>query len=91
MSLVGTVVGWALTIFLLFLIARMVVDWIDALGNGPQWARKAREITHAATEPVIAPVRKVLKPVRVGDFSLDLAFTVVFIAVLILRSVAFSL
>ncbi|MEU4321651.1 YggT family protein [Nocardia fluminea] len=91
MSLIGTLVGYALTIFLLLLIARMVVDWIDALGNGPQWARKAREVTHAATEPVIAPVRKVLKPVRIGDFSLDLAFTAVFIAVLILRAVAFSL
>lgn len=48
-------------------------------------------MTHAATEPVIAPVRKVLKPIRIGDFSLDLAFTAVFIAVLILRAVAFSL
>lgn len=42
MSLVGTLVGYALTVFLVLLIARMVVDWIDALGNGPQWARKAR-------------------------------------------------
>jgi YggT family protein len=40
---------------------------------------------------VIAPVRRVLRPVRIGSLSLDLAFTAVFVAVLILRSVALSL
>jgi YggT family protein len=36
-------------------------------------------------------VRRVLRPVRAGGLSIDLAFTAVFIAVLILRSIAFSL
>jgi YggT family protein len=36
-------------------------------------------------------VRRVLKPVRVGSVQIDLAFTVVFIVVLVLRSVALSL
>jgi YggT family protein len=48
-------------------------------------------LSHAVTEPVIAPVRRVLPPVRAGGMSLDLGFTVVFILVLILRSIAFSL
>jgi len=43
---------------------------------------------NAITEPVIAPVRRVLKPVRAGRVSIDLAFTVVFIAVWILRAIA---
>jgi YggT family protein len=50
-----------------------------------------RRVTHGITEPVIAPVRRVVKPVRVGSVSIDLAFTVVFVAVWILRSVALSL
>ncbi|APE34293.1 hypothetical protein BOX37_10375 [Nocardia mangyaensis] len=91
MSLIGTVVGYVLTVFLLLLIARLVLDWADILGKTPQWAGKARSVVHAATEPVIAPVRRFLPPVRLGGSALDLAFTVVFIAVLILRSVAFSL
>ncbi|MGM7648624.1 YggT family protein [Nocardia sp. JW2] len=91
MSLIGTLLGWVLTVFLVLLIARMVVDWLDTLGNRSPWVGKVRSVTHAATEPVIAPVRKVLKPVRLGEVSIDLAFTVVFIAVLVLRAVAFSL
>lgn len=91
MSLIGALVGYALTAFILLLLARMVLDWSGVLANGPQWASRARELTHAWTEPVIAPVRRVLRPVRAGGLSIDLAFTAVFVAVLILRSIAFSL
>ncbi|GAB2687911.1 YggT family protein [Nocardia thraciensis] len=91
MSLIGTLLGWVLTIFLLLLIARLVVDWAEMLGNNPRWLWKVRRFTHSATEPVIAPARRVLKPVRIGNVGLDLAFTVIFIAVLILRSIAFGL
>ena len=48
-------------------------------------------MTYRLTEPVIAPVRRVLKPVNLGGVQFDLAFTVVFIATLILRSVVTSL
>src|SRR3977135_3634175 len=87
MSLIGALVGYALTAFILLLVARMVLDWSGVLANGPQWASRARGLTHAGTEPVIAPVRRVLRPVRAGGLSIDLAFTAVFIAVLILRSI----
>jgi YggT family protein len=52
---------------------------------------RARVLTHVGTEPIIAPVRRVLRPVRAGGISIDLAFAAVFIAALILRSIAFSL
>jgi YggT family protein len=67
MSLIATVVGYALTAFLLLLIARLVLDWAEVLGRGPGWVNRARALTHAGTEPVIAPVRRVLRPVRAGD------------------------
>jgi YggT family protein len=91
MSLIGTALGYALTAFILLLIARLVLDWAEVLANGPGWVSRARALTHAGTEPVIAPVRRVLRPVRVGELSIDLAFTAVFVVVLILRSIAFSL
>ena len=91
MSLIGTLLGYALTAFVLLLIARLVLDWAGVVANGPQWVGQARALTHAGTEPVIAPVRRVLRPVRAGGLSIDLAFTAVFIAVLILRSIAFNL
>ena len=91
MSLVGALLGFALTVFIVLLIARMVLDWAGLLTNRPWWVSRARVLTHAGTEPVIAPVRRVLRPVRAGGVSIDLAFTAVFVAALILRSIAFSL
>jgi YggT family protein len=52
---------------------------------------QARRITYAITEPVIGPVRRVLKPARFGSVSIDLAFTAVFVAVIIARSVVVPL
>ncbi len=91
MSLVGTVLGYALTAFLLLLIARLILDWVGVLTNAPPWVSRVRRLTHAGTEPVIAPVRRVLRPVRAGGLSIDLAFTAVLVLVLILREIAFNL
>ncbi|APB00065.1 YggT family protein [Nocardia seriolae] len=91
MSFIGGLLGLVLTLFMLVLIARLILDWIVTLSDNPQGVRKPREIAHRLTEPVIAPVRRVLRPVRLGGVQIDLAFTVVFIAVLVLRAVAFSL
>jgi YggT family protein len=92
MVLIGTVLGYVLTAFIVLLIARMVLDWVGVLGGSvPPWARRARVLAHAGTEPVIAPVRRVLRPLRTGGVAIDLAFTAVFFLALILRSVAFHL
>jgi YggT family protein len=91
MSLIGTLLGYALTAFILLLIARLVLDWAGVLRVGPAWVGRARVLTHAGTEPVLAPVRRVLRPVRAGGIAIDLAFTAVFVVAIILRSIAFSL
>ncbi|UGT42451.1 YggT family protein [Nocardia yamanashiensis] len=91
MHAIGILLGYALTLFLLLLLVRLILDWIGVLGNSPAWADRARPVVYRLTEPVIGPVRKVLRPIRLGDVSIDLAFTAVFIVVLVLRAIAFSL
>jgi YggT family protein len=91
MSLIGTVLGYVLTVFILVLIARMVLDWAETLGSRSEWVRRARRYAHAVTEPVIGPVRRVLPPIRAGGMAIDLAFTVVFLVAVVLRSVFFAL
>ncbi|MET8762846.1 YggT family protein [Lentzea sp. NPDC004782] len=86
-GLVGFVLGWLLTLFILVMIGRMIVDWAVTLEARGDWVWKTRRVTHAVTEPVLSPVRRVLPPLRFGGFGLDLAFTVVFFAALILRSI----
>jgi YggT family protein len=86
-GLVGFVLYWLLTLFILVMIGRMIVDWAITLEARGDWVWKVRRVTHSVTEPVLSPVRKILPPLRFGGFGLDLAFTVVFIAALILRSI----
>jgi YggT family protein len=81
-----------LLIFELILIARVVLDWVGVLAAGDAVGLvRIRGWTHAVTEPVIAPVRRVLRPVRVGPVAIDLAFTVVFLAVIVLRALVLAL
>jgi YggT family protein len=92
MSAVGALLGLALLIFELVLVARVVLDWVGVLAPaGAGQLGRVRRWTHAVTEPVIAPVRRLVRPLRVGSVSVDLAFTVVFVAVIVLRSVVLSL
>ena len=86
--MVAGLLGFILLLFEFALIARMIVDWSGLLspGGGSGAMYQARRITYGITEPVLGPVRRVLKPVRIGSVSLDLAFTAVFIAVLVLRT-----
>src|SRR4029078_3493067 len=98
-AVVAGLLGIVLLLFELVLIARMVVDWIGVLspdGGRPRpyqahpvhpprtGLSQARRITHGITEPVIGPVRRVLKPAQFGPVSIDLAFTAVFLAVIVL-------
>ena len=91
--MVAGLLGIVLLLFELVLIARMVVDWIGVLSpvSGSSGLYQARRITHGITEPVIGPVRRVLKPARLGSVSIDLAFTAVFVAVIVLRTVVVPL
>lgn len=91
MSIIGTLIGYALTVFILLLVARALLDWTGMVASGPGWAIRARTVTRTVTEPVIGPVRRRLRPMRAGGFSIDLAFTLVFVVAVILRSIAFSL
>jgi len=85
---IASLLGLVLVLFQLVLLARVIVDWVGVLspGGGGTAMYQARRITHGITEPVIAPVRRVVKPVQLGGVSLDLAFIIVFVAVLVLRT-----
>jgi YggT family protein len=90
--MVAGLLGFILLLFELALIARMVIDWAGVLSpdGGGGGLHRARRLTHAITEPVLGPVRRVLRPVRIGSMAIDLAFTVVFVTVIVLRSIIVS-
>jgi len=87
MSPIGALLGTVLLLAMLVLLARVVLDWVGVLAPsaGPALTR-ARAVVYRITEPVIAPVRRVVPPLRVAGLSIDLAFTIVFVAVIVLRA-----
>jgi YggT family protein len=88
MSSVLGLVSLVLLLMQLLLIARAVLDWSVVLAGpsvpGSLRSRLATGVT-AVTEPVLAPVRRVLPPLRAGGMSIDLSFIVVLLAIVLLR------
>ena len=93
MSAIGIVLSTVLLVFQLLLVARGVADWLGVRAGGPEpaWRSGLRRVTHATTEPVLAPVRRVLRPVRIGSVCLDLALPAVLLVVILLRPLALGL
>jgi YggT family protein len=85
-------VGLALLLFELLLIARIVVDLVGVLARPgyDEGFGSVRRVIYRLTEPVLAPVRRVIRPVRIGGVSFDLAVTLVFIAVVVLRQLVLT-
>ena len=91
MQAVAQVVYFALLIFLLFLIFRLVMEYVFLLARSyrPTGAGAAvLELAYSVTDPPLKALRKVLPPLRLGQISLDLGFIVLFIVVRILMGVA---
>ncbi|GIE93270.1 YggT family protein [Paractinoplanes rishiriensis] len=90
MGPVLALVSFVLLLFQLLLVARAVLDWSVALA-GPSMAGSFRYRATVAvtkiTEPVLAPVRRLVPPLRVGGMAIDLAFIIVFLAIVVLRAI----
>jgi YggT family protein len=70
-------VAW---LYLLVLVARMVIGLVMAFSRTwrPTGAAAAvAEVVYLLTDPPLKLVRKLIKPVRVGQMALDLGFMVV--------------
>lgn len=97
--MIASLLALVLGVFQLVLIARVIVDWIEVAGSrriesggsGGTALATARRITHGITEPVVAPIRRRVQPVRMGAVGLDLSVLIVFLLVLVARLVVVPL
>lgn len=90
MPLVASIVYFALLVFLLLLIFRLVMEYVFLLARSYKPAglvAVALELAYSVTDPPLKALRKVLPPLRIGQISLDLGFIVLFIVVRILMSI----
>jgi YggT family protein len=88
MALVLGLVSLVLLLLQVLLIARAVLDWSVTLA-GPSATGSIRSRLYlgvrAATEPILAPVRRFVPPLRFGGVAIDLSFILVFLAIVVLR------
>lgn len=73
-----TIVCVLLTLYWFVLFARILSSWFPPPQTG--LGRRAWELLHDLTEPVLRPLRNMLPPMRMGMVGLDLSPIIVFIA-----------
>lgn len=93
LSIIAQLVYLALYIFFLVLLARFVMSAV--LQFGRRWqpgrgAAAALEVVWSVTDPPLKALRRVIRPLRVGTVSVDLASIVLLLILLVLMNVVVS-
>jgi YggT family protein len=89
-NLIGQILYGLIWTFILLMLVRFVVDWIQVFARswhprGPVLV--ALEIVYSITDPPIRAFRRVFKPVRIGSVSLDLSFLAVLLICYLLLAI----
>ena len=97
MTVVGVVIEYVLWFFIAFMWVRFVTEWVQVFARS--WSPRgallvALEGVYSATDPPIKALRRVIPPLRIGNFALDLSMLLVFIGAYVLlrvnRAIFFS-
>ena len=94
MTPVGALLYYALWIYFLLLIFRLVMEWVFVFARNYRpsgFMAMALELTYSATDPPLRALRRVLPPLRIGAVAIDLAFLLLIILVQILIGIAAGL
>jgi YggT family protein len=90
MQIVGSIIHVLLFIFIALLWIRFVVDWVQVFARA--WSPHGvllviLEVVYSVTDPPIKALRRVIPPLRLGNFALDLSFLIVLVAAYVLLRV----
>jgi YggT family protein len=94
MGLIALVFYWLLEAYFFVLIGRFIVDLVLSL-NGA-WRPKGLlvvlvESIYTVTDPPLKAIRRFIPALRLGPVQIDLAWTVLFIAVVFIQGIVASL
>jgi YggT family protein len=84
------VLFWVLSVFLLLLIGRLILSWVQAFAR--DWRPRGvvlviAEVVFTATDPPLRFLRRYIPTLRLGTVALDLSFMLLFLVVLVLWQV----
>ena len=90
MQVVGGILYAVLYAFLGMLWIRFVVDWVQVFARS--WSPRGPllvilEVVYSVTDPPIKALRRVIPPLRIGSFALDLSFLIVMVCTYVLLQV----
>jgi YggT family protein len=89
--IVWQVIFYVLSVYLVLLIARMILGWIQVYSRS--WSPTGvllviAEGVYSATDPPLRFLRRYIRPLRLGSVALDLSFMLLFLVVYVLWQVA---
>jgi YggT family protein len=81
---------FVLLVFFILLIARLIFDYVMMFARS--WrpsgvAAVGLEVVYSVTDPPLKALRRVIPPLRLGNFSIDLGFMVLLFVVYVLMNV----
>jgi YggT family protein len=87
---VGDVLRFALFLFFVVLLARLVLDWVQVFAR--DWRPRGvllvlAEVVYTITDPPLKALRRVIPPLTLGALRLDLAFLVLMLVTSMLMSI----
>ena len=90
MQIVGSIIHVLLFTFIALLWIRFIVDWVQVFARS--WSPHGvllviLEVVYSVTDPPIKALRRVIPPLRLGNFALDLSFLIVLVAAYVLLQV----
>ncbi len=90
MNPIGQVIYGLIWLFIIFLWIRFIFDWVQVFArswNPGGVLLVILEGVYSVSDPPIKALRRVIPPLRIGNFALDLSFLLVLVAAYILLSV----
>lgn len=94
MDIVFQALGFAVFLFMLFLLGRMILGFVMSFSR--EWRPRGAmlvvaEAVFSVTDPPIKQLRRLIPPVQIGQIRLDIAFLVLFFGCSILYQILFAL
>jgi YggT family protein len=91
---IAAVLNALLLIYILFLLVRLVLDWIPFFNR--EWRPRgaglvAAEVVYTVTDPPLKLFRRFIPPLRVGQVALDFGFALTMLLCFVLLSVTRSI
>jgi YggT family protein len=89
-NIVKLVLFYVLSVYLLLLIGRLILSWVQAYAR--DWHPRGvvliiAEGVYSATDPPLRLLRRYIPTLRLGTVALDLSFMLLFLVVLVLWQV----